>query len=351
MVFQTKPQHVIGLDIGTGAVKMVQLAKHGQHFTAVAGAHAPLTGAPGDPEATVRAITECYRALGSKDRNVVCGLAGATLAVREFNFPSLPPEEAEQAVILEAELASPLDISQSVVDYQLAGASQSATATAEAPPTTGATGVFAIAAESLVQQTMDLVNAAGLNCVLMDVASLALLNCVDGCDQVASERSTCVIDVGASTSQIALWDPARSPCVRDLSHGVARIIQSLIDQGVSPDEAAECFRPGSAGASTDGALAVALERACVPLAVEINSTLRFYMGQGAAAPVAEARLCGGLALSEAAMAAIRPALVVSTTPWSPYSHIRVPDSATGADIFHNSGPSLAVATGLAMRAI
>jgi type IV pilus assembly protein PilM len=350
-MFKAKPQYVIGVDIGTTAVKMVQLTTHGQQYTAVAGAHVPVAANGDGTEAIVRAISDCYDALGTNVRYVVCGLSGPTLAVREFSFPSIPPEEAEQAVILEAELVSPLDMSRSVVDYQLAGSSGSATATVDVRPAKGATGVFAVADKELVRQTTDLVSAAGLTCVLMDVTGLALLNCAEGCGLVVSEQSTCVIDVGASSTQVVLWDPARSPCVRDLPHGVDEIITNLIErQSVPMETVATHFEPGQTSPADDD-LASALVSACQPLAAEINSTLRFYMGQGVAAPVSQIHLCGGLALSQAAMAAIGPELVAPTTAWNPYTHIRVPDGVAGCDLFRDRGAGLATATGLAMRSI
>jgi type IV pilus assembly protein PilM len=349
MILSAKSEHVIGLDIGTASVSMVQLAGQSQDYSAVAAAEIPLAAVPEarqDPAAIIRAIGQCYDALGVKSRYVACALSGPSLAVREFAFPSIPPEEAEQAILLEAELASPLDMSQSVVDYQLANVS-GATAVASR----GATGVFAVASKALIQETMDLVEAASLNCVLVDVAGLALLNCADGCGICPPDQSVCIVDVGATNTQVAVWDHAKAPCVRDLAYGTDHLIDHLLtDGGLSAQEVEPYFQPGPSPALTQP-VAAGLVNACQPLVAEVHSTLRYHMGQCVAGPVGQVHLCGGLAMSEACLEVLTATLSIPVTPWNPYNHIRVDDTIPGASLLRTRGGTLAVATGLAMRTI
>src|SRR4030042_4379623 len=123
-LFNLEETQVLGLDIGSSAVKIVQLRKDDAGYAVTA---AGITNIANEMETnqeqkeinTVRAISECLQSTGVQTQLAVCGVCGPEVAVRHFKFPSLPLEEARGAVMLEAAQVCPFNIDDSAVDYQL----------------------------------------------------------------------------------------------------------------------------------------------------------------------------------------------------------------------------------------
>jgi type IV pilus assembly protein PilM len=115
---------ILGLDIGSSAVRIVQLRKDDAGYVVTAAgitdiANGTETNREQKEINTVRAISECLQSTGVQTRLAVCGVCGPEVAVRYFKFPSLPLEEVHGAVLLEAAQVCPFNIDDSAVDYQL----------------------------------------------------------------------------------------------------------------------------------------------------------------------------------------------------------------------------------------
>ena len=97
-MFGFQQNKVFGLDIGSSAVKVVQLSRKDAGFAVNGVGIADITSSAEDSEEgrainTVKAIRECLRSAGIRTRFAVCGICGPEVAVRYFQFPSLLPEE------------------------------------------------------------------------------------------------------------------------------------------------------------------------------------------------------------------------------------------------------------------
>ncbi len=114
---------VVGLDIGSSAVKLVQLCKGKSDYMVTAAAMSvieqPMDNERQKKTNTTAAIRECFKATTGKTSYAVCGLCGPDVMVRNFSFPPLPDEQMARAVLLEAEQVCPLDIKHSTIDYQI----------------------------------------------------------------------------------------------------------------------------------------------------------------------------------------------------------------------------------------
>jgi hypothetical protein len=119
------PRQVLGLDVGSSAVKIVQLRKKDNSFAVTAAAIVEIDRTEKTPQDdgedadTVSAITKCLKSTQSQTRFAVCGVCGPEVAVRYFDFPSLLPAEVEGAVLLEASQVCPFNVDDGAVDYQL----------------------------------------------------------------------------------------------------------------------------------------------------------------------------------------------------------------------------------------
>ncbi|MCJ7653792.1 MAG: pilus assembly protein PilM, partial [Dehalococcoidia bacterium] len=123
-LLELKETQIVGLDIGSSAVRLVQLRRDNTGYVVTAAGIADIANGPETNQKhkemnTARAISECLQLTGVQTRLAVCGVCGPEVAVRYFKFPSLPPEEIQGAVRLEAAQVCPFNIDDSAVDYQL----------------------------------------------------------------------------------------------------------------------------------------------------------------------------------------------------------------------------------------
>lgn len=146
-----------GLDIGTSAVKVVHLDKTADGYTLIRALAEQIVPCPDDEskqqQNRAAAVKSCLAKANPRTRNIVCGISGPEVVVRGFTFPPLPIQAVEQAVQMEARQVCPLDMQQSVLDYQLI-------ATPPAESTSKAQrrhGVMAVATQRVIREAERLV--------------------------------------------------------------------------------------------------------------------------------------------------------------------------------------------------
>jgi len=368
LMWHLRRTSLIGLDIDASTVRMVQWRRDdGGRAIAKAGIM-DIAPAGNDPELrrihTIRAIVNGLAHCGIRSKLAVCGLRGPEVVVRSFEFPALPAEEIEGAVQLEVSQICPFLAEESTLDYQVTSSTDKSTA-----------GFWVAATNSLIQETRELVSAAGLHCALVDVTGLALLNLLEShlrrdTSKASGERSgpapvpgspspapgggarnpSCncptVLNLGDSCATIAIADAAGRPFVRDLGGAILDRYQSLA--------ATRCGSLGSCSSKSDWTARIA--RPSMPddsLVEDLATTLRYYVAQNGSMRIDRLLVCGSRA-TEGFVALLRTRLNIEVERWNPLaqdggqSPIDLHPPSPGHQA-QEEGSSLAVAAGLALR--
>ena len=347
-----KQPAVIGLDIGSSAVKAVRLQKDASGMTIKAAAFVPIV--PGEEYPDNRghgagraqqiseAVRGCLKTTDNRTKLVVCGLSGPEVAVRCFEFPPLPPHEIQQAVRLEAAQVCPFGGDKHSVDYQVTGQNE-----------TSVSGVLVAATEAIIQRKTRLAETAAATCVLMDVDGLALLNCLGQYqNEGAGTRETAVLSVGNSCTTIAACDRDGKPFVRDIAFGGNDIITSAARKiGISPEAVREAICDFNDVTSDGSKLTAVLDLACRRLASEVAKTLKYYAAERKTPPVKRLLVCGGFALVDGLVKLLDERLPLEVVVWNPFETMGCAANRQQLDVIQRYGPAMAVAVGLAMRSI
>jgi len=337
---------VLGLDIGSSAVKMVQIRKDNASCAVTAAGIVDISdGAESDESRreinTVRAISKCFGATSIGTRSAVCSVCGPEVAVRYFKFPLLPPEEIEGAVILEAEQVCPFNIDESAVDYQLIPNGEN-----------NVSGILVAATNKLIRGKNRLAENTSLNCVLMDVDGLALLNCFSEYEKTAVTRTTVILNVGSSFTNLVIIGDNGVPFIRDMSYAGDDIINGIATEHNIPTEAVGKILSGYENSGQPQLeLSDSMAKACQKLIADITETLRYYTAQKKTAFVEKILVCGGFALVKGFVELLDKQLPAATVLWNPFDKIRCSAGPYCRDILQKKGPAMAVAAGLAMRSI
>src|SRR2546425_10973506 len=165
--FFRRASDTFGLDIGSSAVKVVQL--HGSSLIGLGVASLPpdaiAEGTIKDPPSVVEAIKDAVgrAAVGSKEAAI--GVSGRELIIKKVQIPEVPVKELRDAVQLEAEHHIPFAIDEVFLDYHVVGRHD------------GAMDLILVAVKkSKVVEYVGVVEEAGLNAVGVGGDGFALGN-------------------------------------------------------------------------------------------------------------------------------------------------------------------------------
>lgn len=332
---------IVGLDVGTCAVKAVRLQKNESGYSVAAAGITDVIASEEDDNHlnTVNAIRECFELVGGRTKLAVCGLSGPEVAVRDFEFPSLSTTEIDGAVLFEASQVCPFNAAESAVDYHLTSNDDDTTK-----------GILVAATNTLITDKINLTKDASLKCILMDVEGLALLNCFTGLAGDSDNSTIAILNVGGSGTTVAIMGENGRPFVRDMTFAGNDIIKQIAaDRNMSTEDVKSTLSGRSSTAKTE--LNESLEKACQQLIVDVSNTLRYYATQGQSARVEKIFVCGGFALTNGFVELLNSRLGIEAVLWNPLEKISSGTEPQFRDICGRKGPALAVAAGLAMRTV
>jgi len=207
---------IVGLDIGTSSVKIIQLKLVGKQYqlNAMGMAEIPketLEAKNSDIQkgALIEAIKRAFKESGIKTKKVVTSLSGDSVIIRYVKLPFMTPEELRGAISKEAEQYIPLNIDQVVLDFQILGETQE--------DGQRKLDVLLVAAKvDVVDQHILLLKAAGLTSMVIDIDAFALQNAFEINRLEPNEETIALINIGASLTTINILEGINTRFTRDI---------------------------------------------------------------------------------------------------------------------------------------
>ena len=123
----SRKKAAFGLDVGSSAVKLVQLERGAKGFALNAFAMVDLPpdaigeGMIKDPPIVVDAIKEVVRKAGVQSKEAVISVSGRELIMKKIQLPKVNAKELGDAILLEAEHHINLPIEEVYLDHQVVG--------------------------------------------------------------------------------------------------------------------------------------------------------------------------------------------------------------------------------------
>lgn len=343
--FSKKSEQTFGLDVDETSIKMVQLQHDAQGYRVTGAAWSDLVTAAKDStdlrQVTINALQQGLDKSGISSRHAVAGIGGDDVSLRCFEFPALDKKELSQAIVLDAEQSNPFELDASVMDYYMHPATDNQVK-----------GVTATAQNNAIAQKQQLIHDSGLNCALMDVNDLALLNCFNETETLQENQTAIILNIGSTVSNLIVLRHGSDPFFRNISHGQTQFVKELADEHEeSPADIQKIlFAPPKAGNSQVN-LSISLSRICQPLISDVTETIRYYQVQHKIDSLDRMLICGDFSLALHFNDILEAHLPVPVECWNPFTKMRCPKTAPFNDLLSHSGSALVVAAGLAMRSI
>jgi type IV pilus assembly protein PilM len=282
----------IGLDIGTSAVRAVELSIDEGRLPVMesfgqVGLHpgCVVAGEVHDRSQLSEAIGRLWREGRFSHRQVSVGVAGLRAIIREIDMPLLPPSELDSAVRFKADEVIPFSMGETVLSSKVIAQVESA----EGPPRLRV--LVAAAHQDTIDSVVSAVEEAGLELASIDLQTAALARAlVDPRFQMPEA----IISVGAGLTMIVVHQLGVLQFVRTLDVGgetITAAISASLDIPHRDAEAAK--RRMSFPGSHDPLAAAACEQAVGDLVGEIHNSIRFFSSLPGRQPVGRILLTGG----------------------------------------------------------
>ena len=274
-VIFSKSKNVIGLDIGTNSIKLLEIeeSKGGLRLKNFGISSLPkdsiVNGSILNHDAIVNTIQQLTSNLKVKAKNVVASISGHPVIIKKITMPLTSDEELEESIKFEAEQYIPFDLEEVNIDFQILNVDEEKA---------DQMNVMLVAAKKvMIDDYTKLLNDAGLKPVILDVDVFALENAFGVNYSIEENQSVALVDIGASTININITKEGISTFTRDVFLGGNQITEELQKQfGISFEEA-ESLKTGKDFDATEyqGGKDV-IKQGCENIASEIQKSLDFY---------------------------------------------------------------------------
>jgi type IV pilus assembly protein PilM len=349
-----KSKSIIGLDIGSSAVKVVELSLRGRsgdfelsHLgVAQLQNEAIVQGAFLNSGAIVDAIREAADQSRTRSKNVAAAVSGHSVIVKKVSLPSMTREELDEQIRWEAEQYIPFDVNEVNLDFQIL----------DPDGREGQMEVLLVAAKrDLIDDYVQVISEAGLVPAAVDVAAFAVENAFEANYDVGSGETIALVNIGAQVVNINIVSDGVPVFTRDITtagNQYTEEIQKALSIGF--DEAERIKLGGRRGGGGQDVVPREVEDAMRTVTEtvigEISRSLDFYAATSAESRISKVYLSGGGANVAGLAAAFRERTGHTIEILNPLARM-IPNSKYEPEMLEEIAPSLGVAVGLALRRV
>jgi len=348
------PKEIIGIDIGSYAVKIVCFAEEKKQLKLKEWGHIPLAIKPDVPPEERKAIIaqeikNYIKKKGIQATYAAVSISGNAVIVRYVKLPKLSKKELALTLNVEAEPFIPFDIKDVNLTYAVLG-----DVTEEGQPKMET--VLIAAKKDAVRDKIDIINSAGVDPLVIDVDSFALETLYDHLNPQADNNAVLILNIGHKVTNLSI-----------ISQGMTRVVRDIFIAGATFEKAVQKILKG-AGADAikrskgllvsdeekETAIAdfdkegIAVSKAAAgvlkDLHTEVSRSIDFYLSQGMEHSISKIMLSGGVANLGNIAKYMTSEFKVPVEVADPFGFLPEHGSVPKEVL-----PSLAVAAGLALR--
>jgi type IV pilus assembly protein PilM len=346
-----KKKSVAGLDVGSSAIKMVELDGKMNNLSLVS------LGFENLPDDTIvdgqimelNVVSDVIQNICTNHNitanQVVTGVSGHSVIIKNIVLPPMSKEELEESIDWHAEEHIPYDLADVSLDYQITSENAEATSV-----------LIAACKRERIDNIKQAIQLAGKQPVVIDVDTFALQNCYEVNYQPDESQIVTLLNIGAATMNVNIVQGTRSLFTRDITVGGSQFTDVLQRSlGISFQQA-EAVKRGV----TEAAEGVE-EKSIEPLmndvteivALEIQKTFDFYRAtnEDSEIVVQKILISGGGSKLKGLAEDLSKRLELPVEVLDPFRQIKVDTRKFDPDYLSEIMPEMAVAVGLAVRGV
>jgi type IV pilus assembly protein PilM len=347
-LFTPKAAPLIGVDISSTAVKLLQLSEAGGRYRVEHYAVEPLP--PNavveknivEVEAVGEAIRRALARSGAKVKHAAAAVAGSAVITRIIPMSAdLSEDDLEGQIQVEANQYIPYPIEEVSLDFEVVGPVR------DNPEMNNI--LLAASRTENVDMRIAALDLGGLTARVIDVEAFAMENAFAMvADQLAVSRDAlvAVVDIGATMTTLAVLKNQRTIYSREQVFGGKQLTDEIMRRyGLSYEEAGRAKRKGGLPESYE---MEALEPFKESLVQQVSRLLQFFFAGSEYSRVDQVVLAGGCASIDGITEILEQQLGVPCVVANPLARMSL-SSKVQAQTLAQDAPALMIAVGLAMR--
>ena len=350
MFGSSRKRPLLGLDVTTSSVKLIELAESGKGYRVESFAAEPTPPnaindkAIVDAEAVGEAIRRAVKRSGTKTREAAVAISGDAAITKVIQMPrSLSGADLEGQVELQADQYIPFPMEEVSFDYETIGES-------ERDPDMVDVLLVATRTEN-VEQRQAAVQAAGLTTRVVDVEAFAVENaCSLLTHQMPAggvDKFIAIVDFGASTTTFSVLHSLKVIYTRDFAFGGQQLTEEIMrTYGLSLEDAGRAKKEGGLPSNYQPEV---LDAFMDDMSQQVSRSLQFFLASGTGRDQPDQVLvCGGCANIPGVADVIGSRIGIPTEIGDPLGQMKLSSRAKSHGV-HKDATALLTACGLALR--
>lgn len=348
-LFKAKSPPVIGIDISTSAVKMVELAQTGKTMSIERYVIEPLPkeavvdGNIANFDAVVDTVKRAWRNLGSRSKYAALALPASAVITKKITVPAGQSDrDLEMQVESEANQYIPFALEEVNLDFQVIGASPATPDEIEV--------LIAASKKEKVEDRQSVAEAAGLKVAVMDVESYATQAAFELIERqlpnAGRDQTIAIVDIGATMMHIMAVRNGQQIFLREQAFGGNQLTQDIQRRfNMSAEQAEIAKRNGGLPENYEPEV---LKPFMDSLAQEVMRSLQFFFASTQYSQVDYILLAGGCGSIPGLDEVVANRTQVSALIANPFLAMSQPSRIKPKQLLQDA-PSLLIACGLALR--
>ncbi|MFA7402913.1 MAG: type IV pilus assembly protein PilM [Pelobacteraceae bacterium] len=344
-LFKNKKE-VVGIDIGSSSVKIIQLKDNKGSFQLLNAGIYPLSpevivdNTLMDSSAIAMAIKNLSSSLGIKTKDAVCSISGNSVIIRKIVLPAMPQEELEDQISWEAEQYIPFDINDVNMDFQILSPDSN---------DPSKMNVLLVASKKdIINDYVAVFSQVGMQLVVVDVDSFAVQNSFEVNHSYNSEDIIALVNIGASVMNINVIKDGITLFTRDVQMGGNLYTEEIQKQLGLSSEDAEIGKL-LAHESTNEPLRNVIRKVNDTLTQEIRRSLDFYNSTANDDRISSVFVSGGCSKVYNLINTISEKISLPVEKLNPFAKLKYNEKDFDPEYLEEIGPFMAVPVGLAIR--
>lgn len=268
----TNKTDFFGLDIGTSAIRVVQM-KGGKAKTLARYGSLDIdpkiakSDANADLQKLAQAVKQVVSNTGISTENVAVGIPSQRVFMTVVDIERLESKELDKTIRLQADSLIPTPLDESKIDWALLGDSPKEPSKAEI--------LLGSVPNAFVERRLDLLESIGLNVVAFEPDSLALTRSLLAADSMQPQM---LLDMGNETTDLVITLNGAPRLIRSIPTGVDTVIKAAMQNlGIDQNQATQfVFKFGLSKDKLEGQIHGAISGTIDVLVAEIEKSIKFF---------------------------------------------------------------------------
>jgi type IV pilus assembly protein PilM len=340
---------VLGVDISTAAIKLLELSWSGSRYKVESYAVSPLPldavvdKSINDVDVIANAIKAAVKQSGTKTKKASVAVAGSSVMTKIISMPAtLSEDEMEDQILVEADQYVPYSLDEVNLDFEVQGITENDPEMVDV--------LLAASRRENVEDRVEALAKAGLEASIVDVEAFAMENAFsvfsEQLPEASNEQAVAIMDIGATMSTLNVVHNDRTIYTREQSFGGKQLTEEIQRRyGLSFEEAGLAKKHGGLPDNYGIDVLDPFKKAVVQ---QISRSLQFFTSSNVNEKVGNIVLAGGCASIAGMDKLVEQDLGIPVYIANPFINMALSNKVKPQSL-SNDAPSMMIACGLALR--